>query len=370
MGGDEIKLVQAAFESNWIAPIGPCLDQFEKQVADYLGLPAAVGLTSGTAAIHLALRAVGVGAGDEVFCSSLTFVGSTNPILYLGAQPVFIDSDWATWNMSPAALAVALEEAHRRGKTPKAIIVVNLYGQSADLDPILALADKFEIAVIEDAAESLGATYKQKRSGSFGAMSILSFNGNKIITTSNGGMLLSSNPKFVEKARFWATQARDPVIHYQHSEMGYNYRLSNLLAAVGIGQMNVLESRVEARRAIFTRYQEAFRAVEGLRFMPEADFGRSNRWLTTLTVDPKKTGTTSSEIIEALTRENIESRPVWKPLHRQPLYEKNRYYPLSSDESVSDFVFNFGLCLPSGSALSLAQQQRVIDIIFKAIKFN
>lgn len=367
MGEHELRFVTEAFESNWIAPLGPNVDAFERELAEYVGVGGAVALSSGTAAIHMALRLLNVGPGDKVFCSSLTFVASANPILYQGAEPVFIDSDPESWNMSPFALERAFLAAENSGKLPKAVIVVNLYGQSADITPIVAICDRYGVPVIEDAAESLGATYQGKSSGTFGKFGIYSFNGNKIITTSGGGMLVSNDLKALEKARYWATQARDQARHYQHSEVGYNYRLSNVLAGIGRGQIRVLEERIKARTAVFQRYVEAFSGVNGIEFMPEATYGRATRWLTALTVDSNKCGVTAVDIIDALAQQNIESRPVWKPLHLQPLFEKCAYYPHSVGESVSDRLFAKGLCLPSGSNMTENEQYRVIDSIKRLI---
>ncbi len=362
MGEEEEKLIKEAFLSNWIAPLGPHVDAFEKELADYIGIKGAVALSSGTAAIHLALKLLEVGPHDSVFCSTLTFVASANPILYQRAEPVFIDSEPESWNMSPVALDRALREAEAEGKLPKAVIVVNLYGQSADMEKILNMCSKYNVPIIEDAAESLGATYRGRASGTFGKFGIFSFNGNKIITTSGGGMLVSDDTASLEKARFWATQARDPAIHYQHSQVGYNYRLSNLLAAVGRGQLKVLDERVKACRAVFDKYREALSEIDGLSFMPEASFGRATRWLTALTVDPQRTGTSAAKIISIMSAENIEARPVWKPLHLQPLFDKCKYYPHFTKESVSDNLFYQGICLPSGSSLTQEEQQRVINI--------
>jgi len=367
MGGEEMRFVQEAFESNYIAPLGPQVDAFEREVAEYVDVKGALALSSGTAAIHLALRLLNVGQGDVVFCSSLTFVGSTNPILYQGAIPVFIDAEAESWNMSPPALKRAFIDAEKSGKLPKAVIVVNLYGQSADMTPLLAICDHYDVPVIEDAAESLGATYQGKASGTFGKFGIYSFNGNKIITTSNGGMLVSDDREVLGKARFWATQARDPAPHYQHSEIGYNYRMSNLLAAVGRGQLRVLDERIKARRHIFRQYHQALSDIEGVDFMPEASYGSSNRWLTVLTVDPKRCGITPNEIIDALEQENIEARPAWKPMHRQPLFKNCAYYAHSKDKSISDYLFARGLCLPSGSNLSTEEQNRVIACVKKSL---
>jgi len=368
MGKYEQQYIQEAFATNWIAPLGPHVEAFERELAAYVGAKGAVALSSGTAAIHLALRLIGVGAGDTVFCSTLTFVASANPILYQGATPVFIDSEPESWNMSPVALGKAFEEAERMGKLPKAVVVVNLYGQSADMEPILNICNRYKVPVVEDAAESLGATYRGKASGTFGKFGIYSFNGNKIITTSGGGMLVSDDLEALDKARFWATQARDPVRHYEHSDYGYNYRMSNILAGVGRGQLQVLEERIRARRAVFERYAEAFQDVDGFAFMPEASFGRATRWLTALTVDPAKCGITRDHIIDALAEENIESRPVWKPMHLQPLFANYRYYSHQPDFSVSDELFANGVCLPSGSNLIPGEQDRVIACIYKLLK--
>jgi pyridoxal phosphate-dependent aminotransferase EpsN len=367
MSGYEEKFVSDAFKSNWIAPLGPNVDEFEREIANYVGVNGATALSSGTAAIHLALKLTGVKEDDTVFCSSLTFSASANPILYQAASPVFIDSEPETWNMSPVALKNAFNLAESNGQLPKAVIVVNLYGQSADMDPILKICDHYGVPVIEDAAESLGASYKGRASGTFGKFGIYSFNGNKIITTSGGGMLISNDLEALEKARFWATQSRDPARHYEHSEIGYNYRLSNVLAGVGRGQLKVLEERVDARRKVFERYYHALSEISGIEFMPEASFGRSNRWLTALTVDPKKSGFSSRDIMDALEEENIESRPVWKPMHLQPLFKKYAYYTHNSNKSESDILFEHGICLPSGSNLSLQDQNRVIKSINKLV---
>ncbi len=368
IGEYEQRFVTEAFASNWIAPLGPHVDAFEHEVAEYVGLNGAVALTSGTAAIHLALRYLGVERGDTVFCSSLTFIGSANPILYQGAEPVFIDSEPASWNMSPAALERALTDTKNAGKLPKAVIIVNLYGQSADFEPLLELCAAYNVPMIEDAAESLGATYKGKASGSIGQFGIFSFNGNKIITTSGGGMIVSNDMDALRKMRFWATQARDPAPHYQHSEMGYNYRLSNVLAAIGRGQIRVLDDRVNACRRIFDSYVEALSDIDGLDFMPEVAFGRSNRWLTVITLDPARCAVTPYQLMEALEDENIEARPIWKPLHLQPLFSQCPYYAHSEKESVSDRLFVTGLCLPSGTNMSAEEQERVIACVRKTLR--
>lgn len=368
LGNLERELVDEAFRDNWIAPLGPHVDAFEREIAEYAGVAGAVALSSGTAAIHLALKLLGVGEGDTVFCSTLTFIATANPILYQRAIPVFIDSEPESWNMSPLALERALIEAHMANKLPKAVVVVNLYGQSADMDSILELCHKYEVPLVEDAAESLGATYKGKKSGSLGNFGIYSFNGNKIITTSGGGMLVSDDVDALAKARYWATQARDPARHYQHSEIGFNYRLSNVLAAIGRGQLKVLEDRVRARRDIFEYYFRTFSGVEGFSFMPERSYGRTTRWLTTLTVNAEICGITAVQIIDHLASHNIEARPVWKPLHLQPLFRHCFYYPHTETESVSETMFESGLCLPSGSQMTEKDIVRVTDVIARRIK--
>lgn len=367
MGEYEEKFIAEAFTTNWIAPLGPHVDYFEKELAEYLGISGAVALSSGTAAIHLALRLLGIGSGDIVLCSTLTFIASANPILYQGARPVFIDSEPESWNMSPTALKRAFESLEKSDRLPKAVIIVNLYGQSADMDALLAVCSQYEVPVVEDAAESLGATYQGKASGTLGRFGIYSFNGNKIITTSGGGMLVSNDLGALEKARFWAAQARDLAKYYQHSEVGYNYRLSNVLAAIGRGQLRILEERVNAKRAIFERYRLSLAHVDGIEFMPEAPFGRSTRWLTALTIDPDRCRVTAIDIIDALAKENIEARPVWKPLHLQPLFKKYDYYPHDLNRSVSDELFEQGLCLPSGTSMTEEEQNRVIDLIRKCL---
>ncbi len=363
MSGYEEEYVNETFASNWIAPLGPQVDAFEKELAEYVGTSGAVAVSSGTAAIHLALRLLSVGQGDIVFCSTLTFIASVNPALYLGAVPVFIDSEPGSWNMSPIALQKAFLAAEKSGRLPKAVIVVNLYGQSADMEPILKICNNYGVPVIEDAAESLGAVYNGKMSGAWGKFGIFSFNGNKIITTSGGGMLVSDDLDALAKARFWATQARDAAPWYQHSEVGYNYRLSNILAAVGRGQLKVLDERVKARRNVFDRYYKALGDIDGIDFMPEAGYGNSNRWLTVLTIDYEKLGITPMDIINALEAENIEARPVWKPMHMQPLFAGCEYYTHEEIMSVADDIFASGLCLPSGSAMTDEEQERVITVV-------
>lgn len=357
MGGEELRLVQEAFASNWIAPMGPHVDAFEREFCERVGASHAAALSSGTAAIHLALKLAGVGPGDEVFCSTLTFVASANPIVYLGAAPVFVDSEEETWNMDPALLAEELDSCARRGCLPRAVVLAHLYGQSADLDPILKACWRHGVALIEDAAESLGATYKDAQPGTRGRMGIFSFNGNKIITTSGGGMLVSEDERLIREARFLATQGRDPAPHYQHSQIAYNYRMSNVLAAIGRGQLRVLSERVEQRRRNFAFYRDALKGVPGITLMPEAGFGIPTHWLTVILVDREEFGATPEEIRLDLESRNIESRPVWKPMHLQPLY---RFCRRIGGE-VAAGLFDRGLCLPSGSQMSEEDLERVLD---------
>ncbi|WP_052111082.1 DegT/DnrJ/EryC1/StrS family aminotransferase [Pontibacillus yanchengensis] len=366
MGGNEQLYVQEAFDSNWIAPLGPNVNKFEEELANYAGVNAASALSSGTAAIHLALRLLGVQEGDKVFCSTLTFVASANPIMYQAAEPIFIDSEPETWNISPVALKNAFDDSYKKGELPKAVIVVNLYGQSAKLDEILDICEQYEVPVIEDAAESLGSSYKGQKSGSFGHFGIYSFNGNKIITTSGGGMLVSNDEEAIKQSRFLAAQARDNALHYQHSTYGYNYRMSNILAGVGRGQLEVLDLRVEQKRSIFNRYVEGLNHIEGIEFMPELEGTFSNRWLTACLIDREKLQVNPSDIIGALAEENIEARPVWKPLHMQPAYEQSMFFPHDS-QIVSEDLFARGICLPSGTNMSVEDQNRVIEIIKKVL---
>ncbi|MBU5443464.1 DegT/DnrJ/EryC1/StrS aminotransferase family protein [Paenibacillus sp. MSJ-34] len=367
IGHLEQEYVAEAFATNWIAPLGPHVDAFERELAQAVGTAGAVALSSGTAAIHLALRLAGVGRGDTVFCSTLTFVASANPILYEGAVPVFIDSEPDSWNMSPAALQRAFIDAELQGRLPKAVVVVHLYGQSADMAPILELCGLYGVPVIEDAAESLGATYRQRPSGTFGRFGVYSFNGNKMITTSGGGAIVSDDLEALDKARFWSTQSREPVPHYEHTQIGFNYRMSNVAAAIGRGQLRVLEERVESRRRVYDRYFRALSRLDGIAFMPEAPYGRSTRWLTALTVDAERTGWNRSRLLEELAGRNIEARPVWKPMHLQPLFQSCSYYPHEQHRSVSDELFGSGICLPSGSDLQEEDQNRVIDAIMTLV---
>lgn len=367
LGEEETAFVEEAFRTNWIAPLGPHVDAFERELAAQVGVAHAAALSSGTAAIHLGLILLGVEKGDAVFCSSLTFVGSCNPILYCGARPVFIDSEPQTWNMSPPALERALEVAASQGRLPKAVIIVNLYGQSADMAQLLPLCERYGVAVLEDAAESLGASYHGRASGSFGRVGVFSFNGNKIITTSGGGMLVSDDEALVQRARKLATQARESAGHYEHVQMGFNYRLSNVLAGIGRGQLRVLAQRVERRREVFQSYRDAFAGLDGLSWMPEPQGSRSTRWLSCLTLDPACARRSAEQVLQSLARHNIEARPVWKPMHRQPLFAQAEYFPHAPQTSVSDQLYATGLCLPSGSNMDAAQQGRVIDALCQCL---
>lgn len=366
MSGNEQNYINNAFKENWIAPLGPNVNQFELDIAAYAGVKGASVTSSGTGAIHLALDILGVKQGDSVFCSTFTFVASANPALYLGADITFIDSEVETWNMSPFALERALSDAKKMGKLPKAIIVVNLYGQSAQMDELLEIANSYNVPIIEDAAESLGAEYKGKKSGTLGKIGIYSFNGNKIITTSGGGVLISDDEEIITRSRFLATQARDEAPHYQHSMVGYNYRMSNILAGVGIAQLQVLDERVTRRREIFDTYYQELAGIEGVQFMPELNGTKSNRWLTTLTIDQKIIQLNPYEIMDKMNEANIETRALWKPLHMQPLFKDNKFYKdKNSLESTAGLLFANGLCLPSGSNMTNAEQNRVIEAIKK-----
>ncbi|SFD67183.1 pyridoxal phosphate-dependent aminotransferase EpsN [Lentibacillus persicus] len=368
MSGDEQRYVREAFESNWIAPLGPNVDAFESQMAEKIGIKAAAALTSGTAAIHIALALLDVSKDDKVFCSTLTFVASANPIRYQGAEPVFIDSEPESWNMSPQALERAFRDAALNDGLPKAVIVVNLYGQSAKMDELLAICNRYGVPIIEDAAESLGTIYKGKFSGTLGTFGIFSFNGNKIITTSGGGMLVSDDADAITHARFLASQARDPAPYYQHSVTGFNYRLSNLLAGVGRTQLSVLKKYMAARRIIFSIYYHGLNDLPGITFMPELAGTKMNRWLTVLTVDEDEAGVTVEQLLAALHEENIEARRVWKPLHLQPLFRKTAYYAHAPGVHVAESLFSSGICLPSGSSLTEEQQARVISCIRKTFE--
>lgn len=364
MGGLEEVFVKEAFDTNWIAPLGANVDGFEKELSEYVGSKTGAALASGTAAIHMALKAVGVEKGDKVFCSSLTFAASCNPIIYEGGIHVFIDSEPESHNMSPVALEKAFKDYEEKGEMPKAVIVVNLYGQSADMDKIMEICKKYNVPIIEDAAESLGATYKGKHSGTFGDYGIYSFNGNKIITTSGGGMLVSNNEEGIAKVRFWSTQARDKARHYEHTELGYNYRMSNIVAGIGRGQLRVLEDRIAKKKEIFETYKEAFNEIEDIEMMPVCEYGEPNYWLTTITLS-ENSKVKPLDIILALEKENIESRPIWKPMHIQPYYKEYDFYSHNYEDevSVSEDIFNRGVCLPSDTKMTKEEQERVIEII-------
>lgn len=364
MSGDEIEFVREAFASNWIAPLGPMVDAFEREFAQTIGAKYALALSSGTAAIHLALILADVKSGDEVLVSTLTFSASANPIVYLGARPVFIDSEKESWNIDPSLVAETIVKKISEGKKPKAVIVVDLYGQPANIGPILDMCEQHEIPVIEDAAEALGATYYGKSVGTSGLFGIFSFNGNKIITTSGGGMLVSERKDLIDQARKLSTQARDPAPHYEHSEIGYNYRMSNILAAIGRGQLKVLSDRVEKRRYIYEKYKLLLSDIPGISFQPEAPWGKSNRWLTCILIDEREFGATREDVRLALEAEDIEARPIWKPMHLQPVFKGCEVI----GGNVAEEIFRDGLCLPSGSAMTDEDIDLVVDVIKKAKK--
>jgi dTDP-4-amino-4,6-dideoxygalactose transaminase len=360
MGQQEFSFVKEAFDTNWIAPLGPQVNGFENDLELFTGSKYAAALSSGTAALHLALIMLGIANGDEVICQSLTFSASANPIAYLGAIPIFIDSESETWNMCPDLLETAIKDRIIKGKKPKAIIAVHIYGMPAKIEEIIAIGEKYEIPVIEDAAEALGSSVNGKAAGTFGLMGILSFNGNKIITTSGGGALISDDEKFISQSRFLATQARDAAVHYQHSQIGYNYRMSNVCAAIGRGQMQVLSERVKQRRKVYEYYLKNLSGIAGINFLHEPDHYFSNRWLTAILVDPSKGKGVNRETLRlSLEKENIESRPLWKPMHLQPVFQN---YP-SYTNGVSEPLFSKGLCLPSGSNLKDEDLKRVVDTI-------
>jgi len=363
LGDAEFALVREAFATNWIAPVGPHVDAFEQEFAQKVGVRHAVALSSGTAALHLSLRMLGVGRGDEVFCSDLTFAASANPIIYEGAAPVFIDSDRTSWNIDTELLAEALRDRAKKGRLPKAVVAVHLYGQCANLDRVVELCGEYQVPLIEDAAEALGARYLGRGGpispGTRGWTGFFSFNGNKIITTSGGGMLVTNEAKIADQARFLSTQARDPAPHYEHSQIGFNYRLSNVLAGIGRGQLQVLDQRVDARRRIFEIYREQLGGMPGIEFMPEAAYSRSTRWLTCVLITPEAFGADREQVRVALAAENIEARPVWKPMHLQPVFAGCECY----GGMVGEDLFERGLCLPSGSSLSREDQERVIDVV-------
>lgn len=365
MGGNEIKYVQEAFETNWIAPLGPNVDNFEKDLANYLKINEVAALSSGTAALHLALILSGVQADDEVIVSTFTFSASVNPVVYQCATPIFVDSEPDTWNMSPELLQQAIEDRIKKGKKPKAIVVVHLYGMPAQMDKIMNIAQKYDIAVIEDAAEALGSKFNGQNLGTFGKFGVLSFNGNKIITTSGGGALVSNDTQAIKKARFLATQARDNAPHYQHSQIGYNYRMSNIVAGIGRGQMEVLDDRVKKRREINNYYRNLLENIDGISFLtePNRDY-YSNFWLTTILIDKAKTGIDREKVRLAFEQENIESRPLWKPMHLQPVF---RRYPAYVN-GVSEKLFDNGLCLPSGTNMTDSDFERIEKVLSRLFK--
>jgi len=361
MSGEELRLIKDAIKSNWIAPLGPHVDEFEREISAYLGVKDAAALSSGTAALHLSLNILGIKKNDFVFCSDLTFVASANAISYLGAIPIFIDSEEKSWNMCPDSL----EEAFKKF-SPKAVIVTDLYGQSADYHEILEICKKYNVPIIEDAAESLGASYGKKKCGSFGEMAIISFNGNKIITTSGGGMLLSNNEEYIKKARKLASQAKEDCLHYEHIDLGYNYRMSNIIAAIGRAQLKVLDKYVHLRRGVFNFYKENLIENKNINFMPELKGSSSTRWLTVLQIN-KNSKFSVNSLINHLISKNIEARPVWKPMHLQPLYMKSNFIKIK-EKSISKKLFNNGLCLPSGSNLTSKEQIKVIKEIKSFLK--
>ncbi len=366
MGGNEMKYVQEAYDTNWVAPLGPNVNQFEEDLQNYTGAKHASALSAGTAAIHLALILSGVKVGDEVIASSFTFSATVNPITYLGAIPILVDSEKDTWNMCPVALEEAIKDRIAKGKKPKAIVCVYLYGMPAKIEELMAIANKYEIPFIEDAAEALGSKYKNKALGTFGKFGILSFNGNKIITTSGGGALISDDKEAIEKSRFLATQARDNAPHYQHSHIGYNYRMSNIVAGIGRGQMEVLDERVAQRRANFQFYKELFKNTEGVTLLeePNGDYF-SNYWLTSILINPEKTnGITREDLRLAMEEDNIECRPLWKPMHLQPVFSDCPFY----GDGTSEKLFEQGLCLPSGSNLTNQDRDRIANEIIKIIR--
>ncbi|MGE5402969.1 MAG: DegT/DnrJ/EryC1/StrS family aminotransferase [Bacteroidota bacterium] len=365
MGGEEISFINDAFSSNWIAPLGPNVDGFERDLSGYTGARHSVALNSGTAAIHMALVTLGIKHGDEVLCSSFTFAASANPVIYQNAVPVFVDSEEESWNMSPLMLERAIKERLRNGKKPKAIILVHLYGNPSEMESIMQISMHYDIPVIEDAAEALGSFYKDRHLATFGDMGVISFNGNKIITTSGGGALLSNNKEYVEKARFLSAQARDLAPHYQHSQTGYNYRMSNISAGIGRGQMRVLDKRITQRRANYSYYRNSLDKLPGIGFQEELQDARSNRWLTCITIDPRQSGGLTREDLRlALEAENIESRPLWKPMHLQPVFSGFPYYGCG----ISDGLFERGLCLPSGSGMTEEELERVTGTIIKCFE--
>ena len=386
MCGEELHFVNEAFESNYIAPLGPMVDAFEKEFCERTGIPNAVAVSSGTAAMHLALRILGIGLGDEVIASILTFIGSVTPVMFQGATPVFIDCDRSTWNMDPALLEAELDASKKRGKLPKAVVPTDLYGQCCDYVRIFAICRRYDVPVVVDAAEAMGSCYKSdlrpqtsdlwNHAGKGAKAAVYSFNGNKIITTSGGGMLASDDEAFIEKARFLSQQARDPAPHYEHTTIGYNYRMSNIVAAIGRGQLQVLDERVQRKREIFEYYQNALGDLPGIEFMPEAPYGKANRWLTVILITPEEFGVDRESVRLALEAKNIESRPLWKPMHMQPVFDvvrktrgskpkenEDRVKARAIGGEVAEDLFNRGLCLPSGTAMTEEALDRVVSVI-------
>ena len=369
MGGNEIKYIKEAFDTNWVAPLGPNVNNLEKEICSYTKAKHACALVSGTSAIHLALKCIGVTKGDIVFASNLTFSATINPIIYLGATPVFIDSEYESFNMCPKALKKAFENAKLNNKMPKAVIVVHLYGQSANMDKIKEICDKYNVEIIEDAAESLGTTYKGVQTGTIGDIGIYSFNGNKIITTSGGGMMVSNNEEYTKKALFWATQSRENEIHYEHKELGYNYRMSNILAGIGRGQLEVLDERIAQKKVIYDYYKEAFKEISDIEMMPICKYNKPNYWLSCITLKEESV-IRPIDIIKALEKENIESRPVWKPMHMQPFFKDYEFFSVKEGISVSEDLFNRGVCLPSDTKMSVEDMKKVADIVKGLFKKN
>ena len=364
MGTLEEGYVREAFATNWVSTVGPHLEAFERSFSALVGGLPCLALSSGTAALHLGLKLLGVGSGDEVLCPTLTFAASANPIVYEGARPVFLDSERSTWNLDPELLAEALARKAAANKLPKAVIVVHLYGQTADLDAIEAACARYGVPILEDAAEAVGTHYRGVQVGSRAPVSVFSFNGNKIITTSGGGMLVARDPALIEKARFWSTQAREAKPWYEHREIGYNYRLSNVLAGIGRGQLTVVEARVAARRAVAHRYAQAFSETPGIALMPQATFGRHTNWLSVFLLDEAELAVTRDDILAALAAEDIEGRPVWKPMHLQPVFASCERF----GGAVSEDLFRRGICLPSSSSLTPSEQDRVIDSVLRAVR--
>ena len=387
MGGEELKFVHEAFESNYIAPLGPQVDAFEQEFAKYVGIPHVVAVSSGTAAMHLALRLLNVGPGDEIIASTLTFIGSITPVIFQGANITFVDCERISWNMDPNLLKRALEDCKNRGVTPKAVIPTDLYGQCFNYEHILKICREYNVPVVADSAEAIGARYKFKaqnewlHAGKGAKAAVFSFNGNKIITTSGGGMLASDDKEFIKQAKFLSQQAREPFSHYEHKEIGYNYRMSNVLAAIGRGQLKILDERVKRKREIFNYYQNALKLLPGIEFMPEPEWSKSNRWLTVILITPEKFGVDREAVRSALEDKNIEARPAWKPMHMQPVFnlqisqisigykrKEKIYNTRVIGGSVAEDLFDRGLCLPSGTAMTDGELDRVIEIILKCHK--